>query len=62
MLASSNWNNSSNAGLSYLNSNNVASNSNRNISAQLIMKIMEEAAASLGFKNPLKKLLGGLKP
>jgi len=32
MLASSNWNNDSNTGLSYLNSNNVATNNNRNIS------------------------------
>lgn len=31
MSAGSNWNNRLNAGLSYLNSNNVASNSNHNI-------------------------------
>ena len=31
MLASSNWNNTSNTGLSYLNSNNVTTNNNRNI-------------------------------
>jgi len=39
MLASSNWNNTANAGLSYLNSNNVATNSNRNIGAQLELRV-----------------------
>lgn len=33
MLASENWNDTSNTGLSNLNSNNVTSNNNRNISA-----------------------------
>jgi len=40
MLASGNWNNASNAGLSYLNSNNVASNSNRNIGARLELRVL----------------------
>ena len=29
---------------------------------QTILAIMEEASAALGFKNPLKKMIGGLKP
>jgi len=40
MLASSNWNNTSNAGLCYLNSNNVASNSNRNIGCRLELRML----------------------
>ena len=34
VLASSNWNDTSNTGLSNLNSNNVTSNNNRNISTR----------------------------
>jgi len=39
-LASGNWNNGSNAGLSYLNSNNVVSNSNRNIGCRLELRML----------------------
>jgi hypothetical protein len=34
LIAGGNWNNGTKAGVTYLNSNNVASNSNRNISSQ----------------------------
>jgi hypothetical protein len=39
LQAGSNWNNSDEAGLSYRNSNNVATNSNRNIGTQLELKV-----------------------
>jgi len=38
LLASSNWNNGVNAGVSYRNSNNVAANANRNIGTQLELR------------------------
>jgi len=38
LLAGGNWNNGTNAGVSYRNSNNVATNSNRNIGTQLELR------------------------
>jgi hypothetical protein len=38
MLLGSNWNNRSNAGVSYRNSNNTVSNNNRNIGTQLELR------------------------
>jgi hypothetical protein len=38
LLASGNWNNSDKAGVSYLNANNEASKSNRNIGARLELR------------------------
>jgi hypothetical protein len=38
LLASSNWNNSDKAGIGYLNANNEASKSNRNISTRLELR------------------------
>lgn len=38
LLASSNWNNTLNAGVGQRNSNNVATNANRNIGTQLELR------------------------
>ena len=38
LLAGGNWNNGTNAGVSYRNSNNVATNTNRNISTHLELR------------------------
>ena len=38
LLAGGNWNNTVNAGVSYRNSNNVATNANRNIGTQLELR------------------------
>jgi len=40
LLSSSNWNNSVKAGVTYLNSNNVASNANRNIGGRLELRLV----------------------
>ena len=40
LLAGSNWNNARIAGLGYLNSNNTASKSNRNIGTRLELKVI----------------------
>lgn len=39
LLAGGNWNNGVNAGVSYRNSNNDATNANRNIGTQLELRI-----------------------
>ena len=48
LIFSSNWNNGLNAGVSYLNSNNVTSNSNQNIGARL--SLWRAMARGLAFK------------
>ena len=44
LQAGGNWNNGVNAGISYLNSNNEATNSNRNIGSQLELRLLVGAS------------------
>jgi hypothetical protein len=47
LIAGGNWNNGTKAGVTYLNSNNVASNSNRNISSQLELRTFRTERTAL---------------
>jgi len=57
LLFGGNWNNGVKAGISYLNSNNVTSNSNRNISRQLSLgQAKTRGLASKQFLNLASKI------
>lgn len=57
LLASGNWNNGVNAGLAYRNSNNVASNCNRNIGTHLYkLRIINFIALNNAITSTLMKM------
>lgn len=53
--AGGNWNNTSNAGLGYLNSNNERSNSNNNIGFRPALLYMQEATSSRADRHAMEK-------
>jgi hypothetical protein len=53
--AGGNWNNASNAGLGYLNSNNERTNSNNNIGFRPALPYMQEATSSRADRHAMEK-------
>jgi hypothetical protein len=61
LLVGSNANNGSNAGISYANSNNAASNTNANIGSQLCLKFFSHKPCLLAKKYVIKSCVGSQK-
>lgn len=59
LLSSGNWNNTDNAGVDYLNSNNVSTNTNRNIGSHLeLVAIRSELSPEQHFNRHLQSKEG----